>query len=499
MRRVAIGLALLILAAAPPAFAQVSSGAPTTGVGSVWETGTSPTLYTGRETPNLLPAAQSGPVGNQPASPPSAASSVGIPWAGGMFYGGGNGGTFYDDNVFATNATRLGDWAFFERPEAAWVKQGQNYTFSTDGFVEGREYATYSSEDQVNGSVGANLTVMPDNNSQVVASARYLHEHLDRGSSETVISPGGGAAPVLLSTLFTHPVAYDEGIETLAINKRYGNWWTSTGVAGLEISYTNPTIGSMFGVTPFTGDAVNLGYADGLIGTANGRVGYVVAPLTSVFVEAVANSRNWGVSYFTSTGYRVVAGMLFEQGPGARLKGEFWAGYMDQNYSGATLQAVSTWTYGVDLSAVVTNDLTAVVQGRREAKESALGLATLSPGVLGVSDGTCSVDVAVCVSAVESSAGARLDYRILPKVVIGGGMTYLEDDYQGPLAFGRVDRSYGPLASVKYFATPNLTLGFDYHNLSFTSTGGAAPAGFTPVDVLPFYKDVFIFSVSGRY
>jgi hypothetical protein len=139
------------------------------------------------------------------------------------------------------------------------------------------------------------------------------------------------------------------------------------------------------------------------------------------------------------------------------------------------------------------------VQGRREPKEAALGLAALSPGELGVDSATCAADVAVCVSDIESSAGARLDYRILPKVVIGGGMTYLEDDYQGPLALGRVDRSWGPLASFKYFATPNLTFGFDYRNLSFVSTGGAPPPAFTPVNVLPFYKDLYIFSVSGRY
>jgi hypothetical protein len=266
----------------------------------------------------------------------------------------------------------------------------------------------------------------------------------------------------------------------------------------LEINYQNATIGSMFGPTPFTGDTVNFNYADGSIATANGRAGYVVRPLTSVFVEAAGNTRNWGVGYFDSNGYRVVGGMLFEQGPGARLKGEFWGGYMNQQYSGITMQTVSSWTYGVDLAAIITDDLTAVVQGRREAKEAALGLTTLSPGVLGTSAASCTIDTAVCVSDIESAIGGRLDYRVMPRVVVGGGLTYLEDDYQGPLAFGRVDRTLGPIASLKYFATPNVTFGFDYRNVGFSSSGGAAPPGFTTVSAVPFYKNVYLFSVSGR-
>jgi hypothetical protein len=305
----------------------------------------------------------------------------------------------------------------------------------------------------------------------------------------------------LLSTLFTQPVAYDEGLESVAPNKRYGNWWTSVGAAGMEIKYVNATIGgtSPFPPSPFTGDSVNFSYADGAVGVANGRVGYVIMPLTSVFVEAAGNTRDWQVGYFNSNGYRVVAGMLFEQGAGSRIRGEFWGGYMNQQYSGVTMQAISTWTYGVGLNAVITDGLTGVLEGHREAKEAALGLALLTPTELGASAPTCTADIAVCVSMIETEAGARLDYRILPKVVVGGGLTYLEDDYQGPLAFGRVDRTLGPLASVKYFATPNVTFGFDYRDVVFQSTGGIAPAPFTSVAALPFFKNVYMLWVNGKF
>ena len=294
-------------------------------------------------------------------------------------------------------------------------------------------------------------------------------------------------------------MAYDEGIESVALNKRYGSNWSSLGVAGLEIQYQNPLIGSIFGVNPFTGTTVDLSYADGAIGSAHARFGHVVAPLTSVFVETVVNTRDWQVSYFDSNGYRLDAGVLLEQGPGARLRGEAWAGYMDQSYNGVTMQRIASWTYGVSMAAVLTDNLTAVVAGSREAKEAALGLALLPSGDLGASAATCAIDAAVCVSTIESVIGGRLDYHISPRLVVGAGVTYLQDEYQGPLAFGRVDTTFSPLASVKYFATPSVTLGFDYRNLQFASSGGNAPVPFTSVNALPYNRNVYMLSVNARW
>jgi hypothetical protein len=500
MRRSLGFLTLAVGIVATPALAQVGSvGAPSP---DVWQNGTQPVpgLYSARQTPNAQPTAPAHPVSNQSAQstwPSWYPQPPGVPAAGGTLYTGITLGTFYDDNVFATSTNQMHDWAFFERPEFSWFKQGQNYTLTTDGFVEGREYARFSSEDQINGGLGAAFTIMPDHDTQIVGGARYIHGHLDRGSSDTVVTLPTGT--VLISTLFNKPVAYDEGIESAALNKRYGNWWSSIGGAGVEINYQNATIGSIGGVNPLTGTSVDFGYADGAIGTANARIGYVFMPLTSVFVEGAVNTRDWRVSYFDSTGYRVVAGLLFEQGPGARFKGELWGGYMGQSYSGVTMQTIATWTYGVSVAALITDNLTAVVQGSREAKEAALGLAALPSGALGASAPTCTIDAAVCVSTIESQVGARLDFRIAPKVIVGAGVTYLQDDYQGALAFGRIDSTLGPLASVKYLASPNVTLGLDYRNVAFSSQGGTAPPPFTNVSAVGYNRNIYMLSMNARW
>ena len=500
MRIVLKFLTLVVVVAASPALAQVTTNGVASSDNTIWQAGSQPVpaLNSARQLPNLQPTASGQPVSEKTSQtrwPSWSPQGPGTAVNGGTLYSGVTVGSFYDDNVFATHTNRLHDWAFFARPEAQWVKQGQNYVFTADGYIEGRDYARFTSENQINGGAGAGFTETPDNNTQIVGNVRYIHAHIDRGSSETVVATPTGSQ--LLSTLFAHPVAYDEELQSIALNKRYGNWWSSVGAAGLEIQYQNATIGT--GSAAGAGTVVDFGFADGGIGAANARLGYVVAPLTSVFVEAAANLRNWNVGYFDSTGYRVVGGMLFEQGQGARLKGEVWAGYMSQAYSGITMQNVSTWTYGLGLAAVIIDNVTAVFEGRREAKESALGLAALPSGALGASTATCSADIAVCVSDIESEIGGRIDYLIMPKVVVGGGVTYLEDDYQGPLAFGRVDRSVGPLASVKYFATQNVTLAFDYRNLQFRSNGGMAPVGFTPVSAFPYNRNVYLVSLNARW
>jgi hypothetical protein len=465
----------------------------------VWQNGGQPLtgLYSARQLPNSQPTAPSRPANGSGAPNPIAAAgpqTPGIAWAGGTLYTGITAGTFYDDNVFASHSNPRSDTAFIERPEFSWVTQGQNYTFATSGFIEGREYARFESENQVNGSFGAGFTVTPADDTQVIGNARYIHGHLDRGASDTIVNiPGIGST--ILDTQFNHPVSYDEGIQSIALNKRWGNWWGSLGGAGLEIQYQNPTISNPLGNT-----TVDLAYADGGIGAVNGRIGYVIAPQTSIFVEAAGNTRDWGVNYFNSTGYRVVGGMLFEQGPGAVMKGEIWAGYMGQDYNGFTMNSVSSWTFGLGLSAALGDQLTAVFEGHREAKEAALSLAALPSGEIGASNDTCAMfGGAICVSAVETQVGTRLDYRVLPNVVVGAGVTYLQLDYDGFLAFDRIDRSLSPLASIKYFPLPNVTVGFDYRNLAFSSSGGTGPLPFTNVSALSYNRNVYLLSLNAKW
>lgn len=353
-------------------------------------------------------------------------------------------GVFYDDNVFAASANRQGSWAALVRPELGMRTAGQNYAVEASSYVEDRSYARFSSEDQINGGVGIGATVMPDSDTQLIGKLRYTRAHEDRGSGESEL------------TAFDRPVGYNTFDASAAINKRFNRWWTSFGAASSLIHYDTPTVG---------GIPVDQSYRDGDIDVLSGRVGYVVAPLTSVFVEVAGNRRNFQVDIFDSSGYRVVGGVLLEPGPGARVKGEAYAGYMYQNYEGVTFNTVSTFTYGGAVAWLIAPQWTAVVEGRRNALESALNGG---------------------VSLTESLAGARLDYQLQPNLTIGAGASYLVDEFLGA---GRTDHTLSPLVSLKYLASPNVTLGFDYRNVAFDSSG---------IGVSTYYRNVYLFSVNAR-
>jgi hypothetical protein len=354
------------------------------------------------------------------------------------------GAGFYDDNVFATHSNRQGSWGALVRPELGVFTAGQNYAIQAQGAIEDRWYTDFSSENQLNAASAIAATVMPDPNTQIIAKGGYVRAHEARGTGESTF------------TGFDRPIGYDTYDASLALNKRFDRWWTSVGVANTWINYDTPTI---------QGVPVPQTYRDGNIGVVSGRVGYVVAPLTSVFVEWSGNQRNFDVGAFDSQGYRVVGGVLLEPGPGARVKGEVYAGYMNQNYTGIGFQEVSTYTYGGALAWLIAPRWTAVATGSRVALES------------GLNNG---------VSVVESTAGARLDYQLMPNLIVGAGASYLQDDY---LSASRSDWSWSPLASIKYLVTPNLTLGFDYRNVSFDSNG---------LGVLNYYRNVYLLSLTAR-
>jgi len=359
-------------------------------------------------------------------------------------------GAVYDDNVFATNANRRSDWFGLVRPELGWRSAGVNSTMVGQAFVEGREYSRFNSESQVNAGVANVLTVMPNPDTQIIGRIRYLHSHEERGGGESVL------------TAFARPVAYDTLEVAGAVNRRFDRVWVSLGGANSWQRYETPTV---------AGVPVSQSYRDGTVSVASGRLGYVVAPLTSVFVEAAANWRNFEVDNFDSTGYRIVGGVLLEPGPGARLKGEAYVGYMRQDYTGATFNTISTFTYGGALAWLVAPRLTAVVEGRRQALESALN-------PTGALNGGTSV--------VESLVGGRLDYAVLPNFIVGAGATYLVDEFKGA---GRTDRTLSPLVSVKYLLNPFVTLGFDYRHVAFDTNGlGAANYG----------RNVYLFSINAR-
>lgn len=455
MRRVGWLLLIALAAGAGTARAQStlppivppSYGQPTANVTSTLTPRTPPAVVTEPTTP----VGQPGTFTPYPAT--------GYPVDKIIFYPALTAAAFYDDNVFARNTNRQGDWAGVLRPEFSWRSNNwTNMEAAGAGYVEQRWYNRFSSEDQLNAGAIVGGTLRPGSDTQVVTRLVAVHAHEDRGTSESLNAP-----------TLAKPIAYDQVEAAGAINQRYGRVWTSVGAGAALVHYNNAVITFAGGSLP-----ISQGYRNGTIATFPFRIGYVVAPLTSVFLEVTPNNRNFQVDAFDSQGYRVAGGMLFEPGPGSRIKGEFFAGYMSQSYSGAGFNTISTWTMGSSLAFLLTPELTATLESRRIAAE-----ASLSGGVFAPFPGDG-------VSVIDTMVAGRFDWLVAPKTVLGAGVAYLQDDF---LSAARTDRSWSPLASVKYFVNPNLTLGFDYRYLTFDSSG---------LGVLGYYRNVFLLSANLR-
>ena len=281
------------------------------------------TMYPRPPSPDIVQSTANLPV--QPTDPTTPYPPVGIASDNLIWYPAVTGGAFFDDNVFASNSNRQSDWAGFVRPELGWrTNNWANMEAAGAAFVEQRWYDKFTSENQFNAGAAVGGTLRPGENTQVVTRLQYLHAHEARGTSESV------------NATFARPLRYDQIEAAGAINRRFNRFWTSLGAAGRLDSLRlrrQPRVSRS--VRRFA-TAISSAFRRGWVTWSPRR------PACSS--RCRRHWRNFEVEQmFDLRGYRVVGGMLFEPGPGSRVKGEFFAGYMNQDYSGIGFQT------GVDL------------------------------------------------------------------------------------------------------------------------------------------------------
>jgi hypothetical protein len=119
------------------------------------------------------------------------------------------------------------------------------------------------------------------------------------------------------------------------VNKRFNRFWTSFGFGARHDDYDDTSIDGM---------NVDQDFRDGERFVVVSRVGYDVSPLTAIFAETAHNWRTYDEDLFESDGIRVVGGVKFE--PTRVVKGQVYAGWLEQSYDSDELEDISTWTLG---------------------------------------------------------------------------------------------------------------------------------------------------------
>ncbi len=357
------------------------------------------------------------------------------------FYPQLTGGARFDDNIYARPTNRVSDWIYVLRPEFLLKSNWPRHAFWLNGWVEALEHQHYGSDNQLNGggALGGTLEIQRD--LTFTGQAAYQRNHEERGTGDSL-------------TFFDKPVAYNQFDTSGSLNKRFNRLYTIFGGSVRRIDYETPTV---------NGVPVSQDYRDGTITSETARVGYDLSPMTSVFVEGAVMQRRFGDPRYNSDGYRMVGGLAFE--PSRLTKGEIYVGYLHEGYNTVGFRDISVFTYGGNLAWYVTPLLTITFDGRREAKESSY--------LNGV-------------SILDSQAGVKADYELLRNLIVGGGVGYIQDKYEGTT---RADAYWQPSAYIKYLINPIFTAGFDYKRTNFKTDG---------IGVLDYTRDVYMLYLNAK-
>ncbi len=109
-------------------------------------------------------------------------------------------------------------------------------------------------------------------------------------------------------------------------------------------------------------------YRDGQEYTVDGRVGYSISPLTSVFVGSTYQWSSYEDSNYNGDEYTVSGGIKFE--PSRLLRGEVFVGYQSWSSDSGFLDDVSGLYYGANLAWFASPLMTVTLKARQKVDSS---------------------------------------------------------------------------------------------------------------------------------
>lgn len=362
---------------------------------------------------------------------PEGYDAVGIPvgtfvFLPSLFLGAG-----YDSNITASGTNEKSDWVFTVQPafqlQSDWVR----HYLSFDGYFQSGSYAKYSDADYQNWSLGSNGRIDVTEDFELIGYVNYAHLNELPGDDET-------------QTGLTSPLPYDRTTAGVGFRKEFNRLWTKATFDFRDRDYDNF----------LDGVPTDQSYRDGQTYSVNGRIGYEISPLTSVFV---GGSYLWydmqNVDYDAEE-YNVVTGLKFE--PSRLLRGEAYIGYRDWSSDNGYFESASGVTYGADLNWFVTPLATVTFTALQEVLTSNY--------IYGGYNG----------SAVNSNeVGIRLDYELRRNILLSGWVNYQKQDYE---EYPRDDDTYFVGAEVRYlinrYATAKLNYTYTDFSSNFNNVGG---------------------------
>jgi len=327
----------------------------------------------------------------------------------------------YDSNVYSSKTNTVSDSITALTPSVNISTGNQNYNVSLMLSETSKFYASRSGEDVNDYSAQLNgfYTILRD--TKFTGSAGFSHAHESRGNPDSNRDGSGNLLPS------AKPEQVEDTSATLFLEQSVNRAYVKAGTSLHSFSYHNVTDRDRTEATPSL------------------RVGYAISPAYKVFVEDQMNWRRYdktqgGISR-DSDGYRLTVGNTLEMTN--LLTGDFYVGYINQQYNNATFKEISGLAYGVDLTWTPTQ------------------LTTVMPHILRSIEETTNASYSGYLSNV-----VRVDVRheLRRNINLLANLGYTLNDYQKKSGAGnRSDSILGAGFGAKYNVNSLLYIGGDYN------------------------------------
>lgn len=328
----------------------------------------------------------------------------------------------YNSNVFVTETDKKSDFATFISPALSvasnWNSNALNFLVSD----QTRRYVSQVSENESNVSVATNGRLDILRNVYLTGALGYQLAHEDRTSPNTVIGQKFPTEYQLASARLGY--VHDVGILGFRLDGGVDDY-----------SYNNNSLAS--GATVIETDRNRVEYG------LTPRVTYEIVPGYHAFIQVPVNVREYQAKFDqfglqrSSHGYEFDAGTAFEVT--SLVNGELYVGYLEQDYDDARLPAAQGPAFGANLLWNPTTLTSVRLNAARTVEETTLG----------------GVAPLVAVSSfIQSTVGASIEHSLLRNVLLTGGMSYTDQNYQG---ISRDDVIYAANAGGRYLLNQYLS------------------------------------------
>jgi hypothetical protein len=327
------------------------------------------------------------------------------------------GGTF-NTNVFGTHGGERSDFIATEAPSVDVTSDWGNHAIAFHANGDFRQFATNTTENVNNfvTAVEGRLDIL--RGQYLEAAAGYQVQHEDRASPDATLGKFPTEYDVTTGRLSYVRSQTRIGVEVDATLDQYQFSNEPTGAGGGEFINSDRNR-EVYTLTP--------------------RVSYEINPGYQAFVEVTGNARKYDRRFDangferSSAGYGAAVGTQFDLG--RIITGSAYVGYQDQQYDDHRLSSTSGLWFGGSLLWNVTDLTSAKLTLTRTIEET----------ILNNSSGFFDTEVA-----------ATVEHELLRNILIGGGLTYANSDYQG---ISRSDDLYGVNATARWLFNRNVSAG----------------------------------------